>query len=122
MDTIILRIKLVHQSCVDTIGVLLKEGNVDGLSSAASTVAGTATGFQERDSRAARQADSHHTLKECAAGDAPGTNFGDNFVYGFTLLKDHVSSPLKKQTVMNMNQKCSAESLFLQYLPCFSVR
>src|SRR5207247_9874064 len=48
MDTVILRIKLAHESCVDAIGVLLKVVNIDGLYSAASTVDGTATVLHTR--------------------------------------------------------------------------
>src|SRR5205823_11350517 len=90
VDTVILRIKLAHQSCVEAVGVLFNIVDVDGLPIAASTVAGATAGFQQRDGCTAAQADSNGTLKKCSACHTPGAYLGDNFVDDFTLLENHV--------------------------------
>ena len=83
-------IKVVHQPCVDAIGVTLKIVDVDGLPITAGTVAGATAGFQQRDGCRAAQADGNGTFEECPAGHTASADFRDDFVDDFTLFKDHM--------------------------------
>jgi hypothetical protein len=83
-------IKVVHQPCVDAIGVLFKIVNIDGLPITARTVAGATSGFQQLDGCRADQADGNGTFEECPAGHTASADFRDDFVDDFTLFKDHM--------------------------------
>src|SRR6266699_4226050 len=93
VDTIVLRIKRLHQSRVDAIGVLFNVVDVDGLPITASSVAGATAGRQQRGGCTAAQAGGNGTLKECPASHATSTDFGDDFVDDFTLFRVHVGPP-----------------------------